>query len=287
MTSLALSFNDVKFNPVSQSDAQIWLTSSELANALGYSSVKSVTNLYNANKDEFTSSMTLVTESMTNAKVEVTDSVTSKRVRNLTKKTRIFSLRGCHLLAMFARTTVAKEFRKWVLDVLDQEVGRYTSVQDREPLNKAIVMLVAASGRLNYSDAYKLVHQRFGVDHTHELTPLQLNEAIEYVHRLISGNAPMANDTYELIRKFTESTLSQNFILRNVWEAIRLISPQDAAYYNRYIADTNQLARKVSVALNFRNKQNQPLISQDGSVIHFQSGVMFTGINPKWFSMRN
>lgn len=35
------------------------------------------------------------------------------------QETRIFSLRGCHLLAMFARTPVAKEFRRWVLDVLE------------------------------------------------------------------------------------------------------------------------------------------------------------------------
>jgi hypothetical protein len=34
--------------------------------------------------------------------------------------TRIFSTRGCHLIAMFARTPLAKEFRRWVLDVLDQ-----------------------------------------------------------------------------------------------------------------------------------------------------------------------
>lgn len=33
---------------------------------------------------------------------------------------RIFSLRGCHLLAMFARTPVAKAFRRWVLDVIEQ-----------------------------------------------------------------------------------------------------------------------------------------------------------------------
>lgn len=32
---------------------------------------------------------------------------------------RIFSLRGAHLVAMFARTPKAKAFRRWVLDVLD------------------------------------------------------------------------------------------------------------------------------------------------------------------------
>lgn len=34
---------------------------------------------------------------------------------------RVFSLRGAHLIAMFARTPVAKEFRRWVLDILDRQ----------------------------------------------------------------------------------------------------------------------------------------------------------------------
>jgi len=38
-------------------------------------------------------------------------------------KVRVFSLRGAHLIAMFARTPVAKEFRRWVLDILDREVA--------------------------------------------------------------------------------------------------------------------------------------------------------------------
>ena len=32
---------------------------------------------------------------------------------------RLFSLRGCHLIAMFAKTDIAKQFRVWVLDILD------------------------------------------------------------------------------------------------------------------------------------------------------------------------
>ncbi|MFN2858042.1 P22AR C-terminal domain-containing protein, partial [Escherichia coli] len=50
------------------------------------------------------------------------DLSTSKSTRNLKKKVRVFSLRGAHLIAMFARTPVAKEFRRWVLDILDREV---------------------------------------------------------------------------------------------------------------------------------------------------------------------
>ncbi|EIW9158633.1 hypothetical protein A8C19_22795 [Klebsiella pneumoniae] len=87
----------------------IWLTSAEIANALQYKSAKSVTNLFNQNSDEFTSGMTQVIESVTSG--------------NYRKKVRVFSLRGCHLIAMFATTDKAKEFRRWVLDILDREVA--------------------------------------------------------------------------------------------------------------------------------------------------------------------
>uniref|UniRef100_UPI0025C68711 BRO-N domain-containing protein n=1 Tax=Candidatus Symbiopectobacterium sp. TaxID=2816440 RepID=UPI0025C68711 len=90
-------------------NGQIWFTSAELAKALQYANAKSVTNLYNQNIDEFTTVMFQVIESVTSG--------------NYRKKTRIFSLRGAHLVAMFARTPVAKEFRKWVLDILDKEAS--------------------------------------------------------------------------------------------------------------------------------------------------------------------
>lgn len=86
----------------------VWLTSADIAKALQYKSTKSITNLFNQNSDEFTSGMTQVIESVTSG--------------NYRKKVRVFSLRGAHLIAMFARTTVAKEFRRWVLDILDREV---------------------------------------------------------------------------------------------------------------------------------------------------------------------
>ncbi len=86
----------------------IWLTSAEIANAPQHKSAKSATNLFNQNSDEFTSGMTQVIESVTSG--------------NYRKKVRVFSLRGAHLIAMFARTDVAKEFRRWVLDILDREV---------------------------------------------------------------------------------------------------------------------------------------------------------------------
>ena len=91
----------------------IWLTSADVAKALGYKSTKSISNLFAQYEDEFSQGMTMVIESVTNG-----INGSSRRM-----KVRVFSLRGAHLIAMFARTPVAKEFRRWVLDILDREVA--------------------------------------------------------------------------------------------------------------------------------------------------------------------
>lgn len=104
-----LNFHGKALIPVSNITGT-WLTSSDLAKALEYSNSRAVTMIYNKYADEFTSGMTQVLEVSTTG--------------NYRKKVRVFSLRGAHLIAMFARTTVAKEFRRWVLDILDREVEK-------------------------------------------------------------------------------------------------------------------------------------------------------------------
>ncbi|WP_208281457.1 BRO-N domain-containing protein [Massilia oculi] len=69
--------------------------------------VTRIRDIYRNHADEFTPGMTAMTEMMTAGGKQMV---------------RIFSLRGAHLLAMFARTKVAKEFRRWVLDILDPQV---------------------------------------------------------------------------------------------------------------------------------------------------------------------
>ncbi|HEO9620323.1 MULTISPECIES: P22AR C-terminal domain-containing protein [Klebsiella pneumoniae complex] len=106
-----LSFHNVTLVPAPVADG-IWLTSADVAKALGYASSKSVSTIYSRNSDEFTSSMSMVIKMMTNG---INNNLREKSVR-------VFSLRGCHLIAMFATTDKAKEFRRWVLDILDREV---------------------------------------------------------------------------------------------------------------------------------------------------------------------
>ncbi|EEV2457852.1 Bro-N domain-containing protein [Escherichia coli] len=90
-------------------NGKTWFTAATLATALEYSDARSVTNIYTRNTDEFTLGMS-----------EVIKMVTSG---NLQASRRIFSLRGAHLVAMFATTPVAKEFRRWVLDLIEKETA--------------------------------------------------------------------------------------------------------------------------------------------------------------------
>lgn len=112
--TVSLCFNDFTFSTITRNN-QPWFKSSELARALGYKDENSVRRIYERNADEFTENMTQVVENL--------DTV------NLTVRARIFSLRGCHLLAMFARTPVAKAFRRWVLDVIEQYGDRVPVAQ--------------------------------------------------------------------------------------------------------------------------------------------------------------
>ncbi len=105
-----LTFQNITFEPIYQ-DGQLWFTSTELAKALGYSRTDNVNRVYARNSDEFTDSMT------TTVKMTLV-----RKTGEVDVMVRVFSLRGAHLIAMFASTPVAKEFRKWVLDILDREV---------------------------------------------------------------------------------------------------------------------------------------------------------------------
>ena len=228
----SLSFNATQFHPIQRNDDQIWITSSELARALGYAREDSVSRIYDRNIDEFNSKMTLT--------VKLTVNGINESMRE--KETRVFSLRGCHLITFFARTPVAKEFRKWVLDILDKEVGQSVSVSkthksEREPLTNAVNMLIAKSKHLNYSDAYKLVHQRFNVEHIEDIPYDAIPVAVEYVHHLIalfSHQQRKANDMNTI-------ALAHCMIWCHQWwkdgEAIRKINPNIAAAVHDHFID--------------------------------------------------
>ncbi|MFD1244782.1 KilA-N domain-containing protein [Paralysiella testudinis] len=88
----------------------------------------------------------------------------------------------------FARWLDAK-FAVWcdmkIEEILgtNQTPSETTTVTQREGLRQAVHFLVGKR-RLNFNDAYKLVHQRFGIKHIEDLPANRLPEAVAYVHTL-------------------------------------------------------------------------------------------------------
>lgn len=60
---------------------------------------------------------------------------------------------------------------------------RKSRTDERTGLRNAINLLVSKQ-KVNYAEAYKLVHQRFNIAHIDELTPAQLPDAVTYVQQL-------------------------------------------------------------------------------------------------------
>lgn len=228
MTSLALTFNEVNLHPISIDDGQVWIGATQIGLALRYANPETaVIKLFNRNIEEFSTNMTRLIEMKTNGGLQ---------------SIRVFSLRGCHLIAMFAKTAIAKEFRKWVLDILDREVGApvaKTHKSERVSLNDAIHLLVAKTKNLNFSDAYKLVHQRFAVEGIDEIPFDQIPVAVEYVHHLI---ALMSNKNGNTGLDTNVKTMAIYLAWLSGWwrqfgPAVRGINPHMAAAIHDYFND--------------------------------------------------
>lgn len=119
-------FNDVTLSVIDKNGEQ-WLSTLDIAKALypykkGYKGCpqseapfeKRVRNLYSRHKEEFTDEMTALIDVQTDGGIQ---------------KIRVFSLRGAHLLGMFARSERAKKFRRWVLDLIEAHQNEISALQ--------------------------------------------------------------------------------------------------------------------------------------------------------------
>lgn len=71
-------------------------------------------------------------------------------------------------------------------------IANKTTKKDRVPLKDAVNVLVGKAKFLNYSDAYKLIHHRFDVEHIEDIPQDQIPAAVEYVHHLMGEYIPKA-----------------------------------------------------------------------------------------------
>lgn len=232
MTNIALSFNDVKFSPIER-DNQIWLTGSELATALGYSRVDSLNKIYDRNADEFNTNMTQnVILTLSNKNNELQEA-----------KTRIFSLRGCHLIAMFARTAIAKDFRKWVLDVLDKEVGNPVieepkiTIEQQQAIKDA-VLRKAERDKRTYQSVYREFYNTFDIPRYQELPLSRFDEALNWLSDGWYRNKAQTT----ALHNTKIIALAHHMKWVSAWwncygEAIQLLNPKMAGRINDHFSD--------------------------------------------------
>ena len=189
----ALTFNDVTLSPISHQNSP-WIRAVELAKALGFKREDQAAKIYRAHADEFTPDMAQL--------VEITDNADSA----FPVKSLIFSLRGCHLVAMFARTPVAKAFRRWVLDVLDKLDAEQHAVspsptpddftgtlsitpsttEDRKPLRALVGSWAQVSG-LPFAACWNQLKAAFNLTNIKELPQEWIPDAIDWVQKRIDA----------------------------------------------------------------------------------------------------
>ena len=178
-TNFSLSFHNVDFD-ITDIHGQPWLRSFQIGSALGYKNPSSdMAKLYDRNADEFTDSMTQV--------IELPTAGGKQQVR-------VFSLRGCHLLGMLARTKVAKEFRRWVLDVLEETLlngkvsdgpAAKTTADTLTPTQiRRVSEAVADLSRISLEttqSVYARLHRRFAVAQTAHIRAADYAEAMRFL----------------------------------------------------------------------------------------------------------
>ena len=195
--TMALTFNGITLSPVTYQNS-LWIRATELARALGYSDTRKISHLYERNADEFTPEMTQI--------IEITDVPEMGTLENLRRKARIFSLRGCHLVAMFARTPVAKAFRRWVLDVLDKLDAEQhaassaptpddftgtlsitpSTTEDRKPLRALVGSWAQVSG-LPFAACWNQLKAAFNLANIKELPQEWIPDALAWVQARIDA----------------------------------------------------------------------------------------------------
>ena len=164
----------MQFHPIQSNDQQIWIPSTELSRALGYSRADAVTKIYDRNNDEFAHDMTKIIDNPQNPNLVL----------------RVFSLRGAHLITFFARTPVAKEFRKWVLDVLDKEAlqqqidTRVKINAEQQAILKEIVDRRSEGNTKKRTELWARHNKHFRIPRYSELLAMHFQDAVDYLETM-------------------------------------------------------------------------------------------------------
>jgi hypothetical protein len=169
----------------------------------------------------------LVGEELRNFKKALTSlKIVSPNARALT----LWTERGAARHAKMLDTDQAWEVFEQLEDCYfhRKDILTKTHKSEREPLTNAVNMLVSKTKHLNYSEAYKLVHQRFNVKSIDEIPYDVIPVAVEYVHHLIALYS-QADKKQQYESKHVNSIACHMLWLNHWWsgfgESIRKLGP--------------------------------------------------------------
>ena len=165
----------------------------------------------------------------------------------------------------------AVKFQNWVFDeVLPtiRKTGQYTiafaTKDERKPLVQAVNMLVGETGAI-YSNVWKMIHQRFGVDCVDELTNEQVYQAVEYVHGLILQHGKKPVDDVLLYKVLVDSAvyLRDYAQLIKQMRDIRFFDENMGKNMYNFVADNINDIVKLTHDMKLTNKNGRPMFEKN------------------------
>lgn len=264
----ALAFHNTQFDVIDR-NGQPWLGVTQIGLALEYANPETaITKLYNRNANEFTDKMTALVDMPTKGGIQ---------------QVRIFSLRGAHMLAMFARTKVAKEFRHWALDVLEGEAEAPTKAKRKTKLlpngltgdqQDAIKALVKArveelpeNKRAKAAiTCWSSLKSKFGCTYK-EISPEQFTDAVSLIARVVLEGELLDPEEPKLVGRLDISYPIEDWQARNPQQ----FSRDDPNSPDLLVGYGDLLLSKYSPCLELLDKLHNAGYCIDGAYYEFRS----------------
>ncbi len=192
---------------------------------------------------------------------------------------------GMYTLVLRCRDAVKKgsvphRFRKWVTaEVLPsiRKNGTYAKPKTRQctakqltPLRQTAERLITTGLGKIYPDIWKLVHQRFDVEHIHQLQPEQVGEAIEYLNVLEGEYLGRETLPVASAKQFTDDQLCT---LAWLWRASTvMIQAVESVYPLLRVAEHQQAPRYYSITHEYPRtlREAQRILAQATMHIQFE-----------------
>ena len=150
-----------------------------------------------------------------------------------------------------------------------------TTKDKRTALHEAIALLMTKSKHLHFKDCYKIIHQRFNVNHLDEIPEDMLPEAVNFVYRLLVGDGakPTLNEDIKAnIQGLVSHMLWVNSFWRHIAAPLRGINSTLAGNVHDHFVDGASFANLVAVSMGLSRPEQELLAyfpwKGDAATIH-------------------